>query len=147
MNDKVYISDLYRCYRQSMVLSLLQICRYSFKGKKKNLVWNLKDLDYLVILSRFLLSWSIRQDSVHLELHTRFFLREKEKDSCLNFKANKNLTWSTKKNKNLERTGPRTSTSGTGSFSTNNENETNSFVIISFRRKTTTNYYSYVFNN
>ena len=37
MNDKVYISDLYGCYRQSMALSLslLQICRDSFKGKEK----------------------------------------------------------------------------------------------------------------
>ena len=81
------------------------------KEKKKNLVWKLTNLEYLVILSRFLLSWSIRRDSVHLELHARFLLRGKEKDSCLNFKANKNLFWSTKKNKNLERIDPRTSTS------------------------------------
>jgi hypothetical protein len=43
-------------------------------------------LNILLVLSRFLFSWSLRQDSFHLEFQSRFFLRGKEKDSCLNFK-------------------------------------------------------------
>ncbi len=57
-----------------------------WKEKEKKLVWITRNFKYLVILSIFLFSWSIRQDSFHLELQARFFARGKEKDSCLKIK-------------------------------------------------------------
>jgi hypothetical protein len=81
------------------------------KGKRK-LVWTSRNFKYLVILAWFLFLWSIRQDSVHLELYSQesFF-----------FPLEGNLVWITglkescviiKKNKNLERMMARSSTSG-----------------------------------
>ena len=57
-----------------------------WKEKKKKLVWIPRNLKHLVIHSRFIFFWWIRQDSSHLELQARFFAKGKKQDSCLNFK-------------------------------------------------------------
>ena len=54
--------------------------------EKKNLVWTSRNFKYLAILSRFLFSWSIRQDSFHLEFQARIFFLSCYKEPCLNSK-------------------------------------------------------------
>ncbi len=56
------------------------------REKEKKLVWILRNIEYRVIHSRFLTSWSISQDSCYHELQPRVLPRGRKKDSCLNFK-------------------------------------------------------------
>jgi hypothetical protein len=82
-HTSVYICVWTKTYH---VLFILKIREDSFKRKKRFLSEFNKSLEYLVILAWFFYFWLVSQDSFHLELQSRFFLRGKEKDSCLNLR-------------------------------------------------------------
>ncbi len=73
-------------------------CLFSEESCRQSLGWQVKICLF-------------RQESCILENQVKFLLWSQEMDSCLMFKIKKNLDWSSKKVKNLERMMTRTSIS------------------------------------
>ena len=89
--------------------------RFFFHSSDRNLAWNQGYFEILAIRFCFLFFINIRQGSFRLGRQARFFFLSFAKEYCQKYQIYQGLSWSIKKNKHLERTDPRRSTSATRS--------------------------------
>ena len=112
LNISFFLPDSYFSGQSNKLLFILNFRQESFfLPCQMTLVWSIGNFKSLEVLSRFLFFSLISQDSFYLELQARIFLSFLSKESCLTYRIEKNLLWPVKKNKNLDRTMSRSSTS------------------------------------